>query len=92
MPNKDDVVKAPYSQFKFTTKGAILTSVIALAYIGTWLPHFGIFNSLVWIGPFTLPMLWILALNIVTTLGVLAIYKFYFKPFFEKYENSHQPL
>lgn len=38
---------------RFTTKGIALTVFIVAAYLGTWLPHFGIFNSLTWIGPLT---------------------------------------
>jgi len=35
MSDKNKVFEAPYSKFRFTTKGAILTSTITLAYIGT---------------------------------------------------------
>jgi hypothetical protein len=80
--------KAPYAEFKFSPKGAAITCTILFAYLGTWLPHFGIFNSFTWIGPFTLPMLWILAMNVITTLGVFAIYKWYFKPFTNALEKN----
>jgi len=73
---------------RFTTKGMALTVFILAAYLGTWLPHFGIFNSLTWIGPLTLPMAWIYSMNVLTTIGVILIYKLYFKPFAERHERE----
>lgn len=71
-----------------TLKGKILGYGIFLCYLFTWLPHFGVLNSMVWIGPFTLPIVWIYAMNICTTIGVFLIYKFYFKPFADRMEKK----
>ena len=69
-------------------KGWILFFWISICYLCTWLPHFGILNSLIWFGPITLPVLWIFGMNVLTTIAVIFIYKWYFKPFAERAEKE----
>lgn len=59
-----------------------------IVYFATFLPNFGILNSLKWIGPFPLPMAWVLFLNAINTIITLMIYFQLFKPFAEKFENK----
>jgi len=48
--------------------------VLILALIGSWLPYFNILNELVWVGPLSLPLAWVLTCNIVLTLCAIALY------------------
>jgi hypothetical protein len=77
-----------YKILPTTVKGKWLFYGILSCYLFTWLPHFGILNSMIWIGPFTLPIVWIYAMNILNTIGVFLIYKFYFKSFADRMEKE----
>lgn len=70
--------------------------VLILALIGSWLPYFNILNELVWIGPLSLPLAWVLSCNVVLTLCAIVLYPLYFKPLaeridaFEHQEGGHE--
>ncbi|MGP9500025.1 hypothetical protein [Halomonas sp. AOP43-D1-4] len=61
--------------------------VLILALIGSWLPYFNILNQLVWIGPLSLPLAWVLTCNVVLTLCAIALYPIYFKPLSERVDE-----
>jgi fatty acid desaturase len=71
-------------------KRRIVWIVIIAAYFASWLPNFGIFNSLTWVGPFSLPLAWVLLMNIVLTIGVFLVHTYHFKPFVERLK--HDPI
>lgn len=56
-------------------------AVFFILYALTFLPNFGIFNSLTWIGPLPLPLFWVLLLNLINTIIVIYVYKKFFRPF-----------
>ncbi|GAA1119133.1 hypothetical protein [Nesterenkonia jeotgali] len=63
---------------------AIIIAVFFVAYAATFLPNFGIFNSLTWIGPLSLPMAWVIGLNALNTVLVIIVYRRYFRPYAER--------
>lgn len=65
-------------------KRQILWGIVLVAFALTWLPNFGILNSLVWVGPFPLPMAWVLFLNVILTVCVLLLYPLCFRPMVRK--------
>ncbi|TVP51064.1 MAG: hypothetical protein EA345_03620 [Halomonas sp.] len=54
--------------------------VLLIAIIGSWLPYFNVLNELVWIGPLSLPLAWVLLCNVILTLCALVLYPLYFVP------------
>lgn len=76
--------KVPYNQLPKTGKGKLLFFILIICYACTWLPYFGIMNSMVWIGPITLPMAWVLLMNAINTVAVFLIYYWFFR--YIKYE------
>lgn len=56
-------------------------SIFFLLYAATFLPYFGFFNQLNFIGPFPEPMAWVLLINAVNTGIVFFVYFKFFKPF-----------
>lgn len=65
-------------------KRKVLWGVFLTAYLLTWLPNLGILNSLTWVGPVTLPLAWVLFLNVILTVCVIAVYPLCYKPLFKK--------
>jgi hypothetical protein len=57
-------------------------------YGATFFPNFGIFNSLIWIGPLPQPLAWVLFLNIINTVIIFIVYKKFFKPFAKRSEEN----
>ncbi len=57
-------------------------------YALTFLPNFGILNSLTWIGPLPLPMAWVLFLNALNTVLLFVIYQKYFLPFAQRADDD----
>lgn len=66
----------------------LLIGVFFVVYAATFLPNLGVFNSLTWVGPFPLPMAWVLSLNAVNTFIVLVIYWKFFKPYALRVERD----
>lgn len=77
-------------------KRTLFWLVLILALIGSWLPYFNILNELIWVGPLSLPLAWVLTCNVVLTLCAALLYPLYFKPLserieaFEREEGSHE--
>jgi hypothetical protein len=57
-------------------------------YGATFLPNFGVFNSLTWIGPLPQPLAWVLFLNLINTAIIFIVYKKFFKPFAKRSEEN----
>jgi hypothetical membrane protein len=72
------------------TKNRLVISVFFALYAATFLPNFGLFNQLSWIGPVTQPMAWILMLNLINTALIVYIYYAFFKPFAERNSERSQ--
>lgn len=68
-------------------KKRIVWTVIIVAYCASWLPNFGVLNSLIWIGSFPLPLAWVLLMNVVLTIAVFLVYNYQFKPLLERLKN-----
>jgi high-affinity nickel permease len=62
--------------------------IFFLLYALTFLPNFGIFNSLTWVGPLPLPLFWVLLINLINTIIVIYVYKQFFKPFAKRIEQE----
>lgn len=62
----------------------IVLSVFFLLYAASWLPYFGFFNDLTYIGPFPEPMAWGIGINVVNTIIVIAVYFMFFKPYAQR--------
>lgn len=65
-------------------KRQVLWGVVIVAFLLTWLPNFGVLNSLVWVGPLPLPMAWVLFLNVILTICVILLWPLCFKPTLKK--------
>lgn len=65
-------------------KRQILWGVVIVAFLLTWLPNFGILNSLEWVGPLPLPMAWVLFLNVILTVCVILLWPLCFRPTLKK--------
>lgn len=64
-------------------KCIILEIVFFVLYLSTFLPNFGYFNDLVFIGPFPEPMAFVLIINMINTFIIFLLFK-YFYPLFCK--------
>lgn len=71
-------------------KHHILLLLFFILYFATFLPNLGIFNTLTWIGPFPLPMAWVLFLNAINTIILLIICKQFFIPFAKRVEKEFE--
>ena len=71
--------KVPYNRIPKTGRGKLLFFTLFICYVCTWLPYFGFANSLIWIGPITLPMAWVLLMNAINTVAVFLIYLWFFQ-------------
>lgn len=69
-------------------KHHIVLIIFFVLYAATFLPNFGILNSLTWIGPLPLPLVWVLSLNLINTLILIYVYKKFFKPFALRFEEE----
>lgn len=68
----------------------IVISTFFLLYAATFLPYFGFFNQLNFIGPFPEPMAWVLFINVINTGIVFLVYFNYFKPFCANCDKEFQ--
>lgn len=64
--------------------------VFAVVYLATWLPFFGIMNSLTFVGPLPLPLAWILGLNTVGTGIIIYAYYKFFRPRARKMDGGSE--
>jgi ABC-type antimicrobial peptide transport system permease subunit len=69
-------------------KRRVLWGVVIVGFLFTWFPNLGLLNTLTWIGPITLPLAWVLFLNMILTVCVLIVYPLYYKPFFKKLKEN----
>jgi len=67
---------------------AILISVFFFLYFLTFLPNFGLFNNLEFIGPLPQPLAWVLFLNVINTIIIFIVYFKFFKPFAKRVEEK----
>lgn len=65
----------------------VLWLVVTICLLITWLPNFGMLNSLQWVGPLPLPMAWVLGLNVILTVCVALTYPLCFKPLIKNLEE-----
>ncbi|QQK75685.1 hypothetical protein HUG15_08995 [Salicibibacter cibarius] len=72
----------------FKKRQYLIIWIFFIVYALTFLPHFGVMNSLNWIGPFPLPLAWVLFLNVINTFIIFLIYKKYFVPFSRRMEKA----
>lgn len=69
-------------------KHHITLTAFFMVYLATWLPHFGVMNDLVFVGPLTQPLAWILGLNLVSTgIATFAYFRFY-KPYAQRMDQA----
>ncbi|MFB4161336.1 hypothetical protein ACE1TF_15755 [Geomicrobium sp. JSM 1781026] len=66
----------------------LIIVIFFVVYALTFLPNFNILNTLDWVGPFPLPMAWVLLLNVINTLVIWVIYRNYFVPFARRMEKA----
>jgi ABC-type antimicrobial peptide transport system permease subunit len=69
-------------------KKRLLWGVVIVGFLLTWFPNIGLVNTPTWIGPITLPLAWVLFLNVILTVCVLIVYPLYYKPFFKKLKEN----
>lgn len=66
----------------------ILILTFFLTYFLTFLPNFGYFNELKFIGFLPQPLAWVLFLNAINTVIIFIIYFKFFKPFAKNAERE----
>jgi len=69
-------------------KHAILISLFFIIYLLTFLPNFGIFNELKFIGFLPQALAWVLFLNAINTVIIFIVYFKFFKPFAKNIEEK----
>lgn len=69
-------------------KHALLICLFFIIYLLTFLPNFGIFNNLEFIGFLPQPLAWVLLLNAVNTVIIFIVYFKFFKPFAKNVEKK----
>lgn len=67
---------------------ALIISIFFLIYALTFLPNFGFFNELKFIGPFPQALSWVLFLNAINTIIIFIVYFKFFKPFARRIEEK----
>lgn len=66
---------------------ALIITIFFFIYALTFLPNFGIFNDLKFIGPFPQALSWVLILNAINTVIIFIVYFKFFKPFAKRLEE-----
>lgn len=60
---------------------ALLITLFFIIYFATFLPNFGFFNELAFVGFLPQPLAWVLFLNAINTVIIFIVYFKFFKPF-----------
>lgn len=71
---------------------ALLIGFFFVCYALTFLPNFGVFNNLEFVGFLPQSLAWVLFLNAINTVIIFIVYFKFFKPFSERASKEFEDL